>query len=228
MNKRFVLFCVCILVVFVFCCEPIVRMKTAFSHEDDEAIHVLIDPGHGGIDGGAVGISGAVEKDINLDISKRIFDLLGLFGISAKLTRNEDVSLGADADTIRAQKNADLRVRVELANKMPNAHMLSIHLNSFPDASCHGAQVFYSSVGRSKDLAKSLQTTLRKGLDPENHRVIKPAESGHYLLKQTKIPCVIIECGFLSNRTEEVLLLDPEYQKRLAACIVQGYRNNLK
>jgi len=228
MKKSFVLILVSFLLVFSIFFEPMMQFQSVFQNQDEKTVSVLIDPGHGGVDGGAVGVAGTVEKDINLDIAKRLSDLFGLFGISCKLTREEDVSLGAGAGNIRAQKNADLKARVDMANAMNDACLLSIHLNAFSDSSCHGAQVFFAPYGSSALLARSIQTTLREGLDTKNHRVAKPAEHGHYLLRHINILSIIIECGFLSNRNEEKNLTDFEYQKRLAACIVQGYQNYRK
>ncbi len=228
MNRKFILLCASLLLFFSVLFEPMLKLQRAFSGQNEMSLLVLIDPGHGGVDGGAIGVSGTVEKEINLAIAERLSDLFGFFGVSSKLSREEDVSLGEGAGTIRAQKNADLKARVEMANAMEHACLLSIHLNSFPDSSCRGAQVFYSPLDASKELGRSMQTSLRQGIDSENKRVAKPAERGHYLLSHVKIPSVIIECGFLSNQAEEANLSDSEYQKRLAACIVQGYRNYRK
>ena len=225
MNQKTVFFSVIVLLFFSVLFEPVLNLQSVFQKRRISEIEVLLDPGHGGIDGGAVGISGIVEKGINLDIAFRISDLLGLFGIHGVLTRTDDDMLGEESGTIRNRKNADLKERVKIANKMQNACMLSIHLNSYPDPSCHGSQVFYAPNDFSESLAKSIQTALRQGLDAENQRVAKPAERGHYLLNHVEIPAIIIECGFLSNSTEEQKLANDEYQKRLAVCIVQGYQN---
>ena len=217
---------VCALVLFLFAAlfEPTLKLTRVFSERVDRDCLVLIDPGHGGIDGGAVGQNGTVEKGINLTISEKTAALFGLFGVSNALTRDGDYLLASEFDTtIRSQKNADLRNRVKLANSMKRACFISIHLNSYPGESCHGAQVFYSQNDNSKRLAKLIQSELVLKLDKENHRLAKAAERGHFLLQNIQRPAVLVECGFLSNLREEALLSDETYQTKLAGCIVNAY-----
>ena len=106
---------------------------------------VVIDPGHGGEDGGAVGSQGIQEKGINLAISQKLSDLLGFCGVSSVLTRTEDISIHSnDAENIRQKKVSDIKNRVDIVENAEYARLISIHLNHFSQASCHGAQVFYS------------------------------------------------------------------------------------
>lgn len=213
------------LLLFAAVFEPTMKISRVFSERIDRNCAVLIDPGHGGIDGGAVGKNGTVEKGINLAIAEKTAALMGLFGISNALTRDGDYLLSSEFDTtIRSQKNSDLKNRVKLANSMNDACFISVHLNSYPGERCHGAQVFYSpNQNDSRRFAKLLQSEMVSNLDKENHRVAKAAERGHYLLQNIKCPAILVECGFLSNYREEAVLSDHEYQTKLAGCIVNAY-----
>lgn len=225
MKLNIIKLCAALLLLFSCFFEPSLRLMHVFSESFNNEIEVLIDPGHGGIDGGAVGASGIVEKEINLKISQKLSAVFGLYGVSSALTRNDDCLLSSDlADTVRRKKNADLRKRVELANGMKRACLISVHLNAYPDNSCRGSQVFYSpNTDGSERLAKLIQSCMVSGLNPENHRVAKRSEHGHYLLQNVFCPAVIVECGFLSNPHEEQLLSDDSYQTKVAVCIAEGY-----
>ncbi|MBE6915429.1 MAG: hypothetical protein E7471_02215 [Ruminococcaceae bacterium] len=214
-----------VLLLFAALFEPTLKFSHVFSERVDRDCAVLLDPGHGGIDGGAVGKNGTVEKGINLAIAEKTAALLGLFGVSNALTRDGDYLLSSEFDTtIRSRKNADLKNRVKLANSMRRASFISVHLNSYQGESCHGAQVFYSpNQDDSKRLAKLLQSEMVSNLDKENHRVAKTAEHGHYLLQHIQCPAVLVECGFLSNYREEAMLSDDDYQTKIAGCIVNAY-----
>ena len=185
--------------------------------------HVVIDAGHGGIDGGAVGYAGTLEKEVNLQIATKCELLLGLFGIDVAMTRREDTSLddGTGA-TIARRKADDIKARVALANAGADA-LVSIHMNSFTDSRYWGTQTFYSgNHPRSVELAEFLQTAARTLLAPDNTREAKQAEKSIYLLQNVTIPAVIVECGFLSNPEEEAKLVTDEYQKGVAVAICAG------
>lgn len=186
---------------------------------------LVIDAGHGGFDGGAVSGNGTYEKDINLSISKRTQDLAAFFGVQTKLTRENEDALDYDASkSVRENKVADIKARETIVNGVPNPIFLSIHLNKFGESQYHGAQVFFSANNvESQTLAELLQSSLISGVDPENHRVTKKAESTIYLMKKLSCPAVIVECGFLSNPEEEQKLLDENYHTQLAISIIAGY-----
>ena len=179
---------------------------------------VIIDPGHGGIDGGATSCTGVYESVINLEISLRLKDLMHLLGIQTSMTRTTDTSIHTVGDTIAAQKVSDLKNRVQIANESQNAILVSIHQNHFTDDRYSGAQVFYSDSNESANLAKKLQSTLVQTLNPGSKREAKRGE-GIYLLQKTQIPAILVECGFLSNHPEEALLRSDTYQKKLSAVI---------
>ena len=149
---------------------------------------VIIDPGHGGEDGGAVGSKIYFEKDINLDISKKLELILNLHGINTDMTRREDISLGENtSDSLRKRKIADLQKRVEKILTNSNAILISVHQNSFPqDTRCCGSQVFYSENNiNSEFLAKKVQFCLKRGINNSNTRQEKPADKNIFLLKKT-------------------------------------------
>ena len=186
---------------------------------------VVIDPGHGGEDGGAVGAAGAREAKLNLAIAQRLSDLLGFCGVDTVMTRTDDVSIhSGDAASIRQKKASDIKNRVAIVEQCEHPRLISVHLNHFSQASCHGAQVFYSIHHDSgKQFADLVQQALREGLDPENHRVAKPGEPHIYLLEHVTCPAILVECGFLSNPLEERKLGEENYQRRIALCIASGY-----
>lgn len=179
----------------------------------DEKI-VVIDAGHGGDDPGKIGINNALEKEINLQIAKEIKKYLEKAGITVVMTRENDSSL-------KNSKAEDMRERVKIIDESKAKIAVSIHQNSFPSEAEKGAQVFYFSESEEGvKIAQILQNHL-KILDPENKREIKENNS-YFLLKRTKTPTVIVECGFLSNWEEAEKLTETEYQKEIAQVISEG------
>ena len=185
---------------------------------------VILDAGHGAPDGGAVGISGVLEKDINLKITKKLQRLLEQSGTYVIMTRTDDNNTAPDnKGKIRDIKRADLKARREYKNT-PNADIfVSIHMNKFPEQKYKGAQVFYArSPQNSKILGETVQKSFTENLDTSNTRVAKTADNSIYNLKDSKIPSIIAECGFLSNPEEEKLLKSDEYQNKIAWAIYLG------
>ena len=179
---------------------------------------VIIDPGHGGVDGGATSCTGVLESKFNLDISLRLRDLFHLLGFRTQMIRTEDISVYTAGDNIAAKKVSDLRQRVRMVNETEDAVLISIHQNTFPDSRYSGAQVFYGTVGDSKQLADSMQHAFVNTLNPGSNRSCKRAE-GVYLLQHIEKTGVLVECGFLSNPQEEAKLRSAEYQKKIC-CVV--------
>lgn len=185
---------------------------------------LILDAGHGGEDGGAVSLSGVAESTINLAITLKLDQLLGFYGVCPRLLRDRDISLHEpEADTLRKKKVSDLKNRVKMIEETENAVVISIHQNTFPNQTYHGAQVFYREGAESTALAALLQETLKNGLDKENQR--KPAQipDSIYLMQHITCPAALIECGFLSNPTEEQKLLNPGYQTQIAVCIAGAW-----
>ena len=181
---------------------------------------VVIDAGHGGKDPGKVGVNGALEKEINLQIALRLKSLLEQNDVAVVLTREEDKDLASEQAASR--KNEDLRARAALIADTKPVAMISIHQNSYPEEEVDGAQVFYYTGSDSgKMLGSIIQSSLKSEIDDGNHRVAK-ANKEYYLLKKAACPAVIIECGFLSNPAEAALLVTEEYQEKLAFAIHLG------
>ena len=185
---------------------------------------VIVDAGHGGDDGGAIGIDGTVEKDINLDIALKLEKILKFYGFNVIMTRTQDVMTCDDGlDSLRKRKISDIHNRFELMRKNPDAIFISVHQNKFEDSSQHGTQVFYSGNDeRSKELSEAIQTSVTLTLQRKNDRVVKKSGSGIYLLYHAKIPAVLVECGFISNSDEVKKLKDESYRMKLAILIADG------
>lgn len=181
---------------------------------------LVIDAGHGGEDGGAVSITGVSESQINLSIACKLEDILALYGVAPQMLRREDISLHNDsASTLREKKSSDLRNRVKAIEAVQAPILISIHQNSYPEQRYHGAQVFYAPTAYSKELAEHMQATLNQRLDPSNTRGCKQIPDSVYLMNHISCPAVLVECGFLTNPTEEALLRQEDYQRKIAACL---------
>ena len=182
---------------------------------------IVLDAGHGGEDGGAVGHGGVLEKDINLKVAKIIYELLKLNDTNVIMTRTEDKMLYDRYQNYEGRKKMyDLRARVEMANEIEDSVLISIHMNSYPSPSCRGAQVYYSkNHSESYNIAGKVQTYLSSYVQKDNTRKIKAAGSNIYLLDKASSPAVLIECGFLSNPDDTKMLSDAEYRKKLACSI---------
>jgi N-acetylmuramoyl-L-alanine amidase len=182
---------------------------------------VVIDAGHGGEDPGAIGKNGIYEKDVNLSIVMEMGRLLEEKGYVVLYTRTDDRLLYKDEENIKGiRKISDLKNRCSFANKYPEAVFVSIHMNSFGDQRYSGLQVYYSEKNeKSREVADKIQSKVAADLQPDNKRKIK-AGKGIYVLENTTIPAVLIECGFLSNPEECEKLSEKEYQKRLSFSIV--------
>ncbi len=183
---------------------------------------VIIDPGHGGEDCGAIGKDGTLEKDINLGIALEMGELLAERGYAVIFTRTEDKLLYQPEENIKGlRKISDLKNRCKIAAEYPDALFVSIHTNSFGDSRYSGLQVYYSASERSDRLATLIQSEVRDSLQNENNRKIKKGD-GIYVLENTRNTAVLIECGFLSNDGECKKLSEKEYQKQLSFSIVCG------
>ncbi len=205
-----------------------------FGDRDFAAVHtsadvsdrktVIVDAGHGGFDGGASAADGTPEKDINLQIAKKLAEILKLNGYSVIMTRNADEGTETNPnDTIANRKKSDMAERLRIMNENPDAVFVSIHLNKFTSSKAAGAQVFYSPNGdNSKNLGLSVQQSVKQLIQPENTRTVKQGTKSTYLLYRAKTPAVIVECGFLSNKNELALLKSEEYQSKMAFAVFCG------
>lgn len=183
---------------------------------------IIIDAGHGGIDGGAVGKNGVVEKNINLAIANMLKGYIETGGDTCIMIREVDEGLYSQQGTIRSKKYEDLKNRKQIIKDNDADILISIHLNSFPQSQYYGAQVFYNKGDEEGGkLAKLVQEELLKILDRGNKRVEKSSDM-YYILKENSIPSILVECGFLSNPEEERLLQDMEYQNKISWSIYSG------
>lgn len=177
---------------------------------------IVIDAGHGGMDGGTTGVGGVSERDVNLQTAKRLNALLQLMGYETIMTRTNADDLSTEGETIRQRKQSDLRNRVSLVNSQADAVLVSIHQNHYPDSRYYGPQVFYANDAEA--LANTMQTALTEAFAPGTMRGVKKA-SGVYLMEHIDHPGLLVECGFLSNPAEEQKLASAEHQKKLA-CVI--------
>ena len=181
---------------------------------------VVVDAGHGGRDPGKVGVDGCLEKDLNLEIAKKVQAILEQQDIKVIMIRDTDKGLYEEQTSNK--KVQDMKNRCALINETEPDCVVSIHQNSYHEEYVSGAQVFYySSSAEGKALAEALQSELVSYADPENHRQAK-ANDSYYLLKKTEAPIAIVECGFLSNWEEAAKLQDDGYQSRVAWAVSMG------
>ncbi len=191
----------------------------------NDKVIIVLDAGHGGMDGGGVSVNGALEKDINLSILLKLRDMCQSFGYTVVVTRDTDKSIHNDGvKGVGNQKKSDMENRLNIFNKYDNAIALSIHQNLFTQSQYSGAQMFYAkSNPMNEKLAQTMQTEFVKQLQSENNREIKEVGKELYLCYfTTKCPSLMVECGFLSNPQEAALLETEEYQSKVAFTIFSG------
>ena len=187
---------------------------------------IILDAGHGGVDGGATSCAGLLESGYNLEIALRLNDLLHLLGYRTQMIRTTDISVYTSGDTIAQKKVSDLKERVRICNETAGAVLVSIHQNTFPDSRYSGAQVFYAKSDSSKELAEAMQSSFGATLNPGSNRDTKYG-SGIYLMEHIACTGVLVECGFLSNPQEEAKLRDPNYQQKICCVIAASVTNFL-
>ena len=185
---------------------------------------LVIDAGHGGLDGGAVSAEGVKESGINLAVACKLWDVCRFLGVDCCMTRcSEELEYPENACSIREKKLWDQQRRVALANETPGAVLLSIHQNLYPDARPSGTQVFYAATDGSEELGKRTHSLLTALLCPENRRVAAPSSEEIYLMKRVRCPAILVECGFLSNSEEARKLCEADYQRKLAVILCASY-----
>lgn len=193
--------------------ESRMKEETRETFKLSNEMQVILDAGHGGIDVGKTGVNGEKEKDINLEISKKIKKFLSDSNVTVKMTREGDERL---ADSQRE----DLKARTDIMNGGALL-AVSIHQNSYRDPAVSGAQVFYYTDSEEGRTAAGMIQAELNALAPDNEKEIR-ANDSYYILKNTRIPTVIVECGFLSSYTEAEKLADDEYQNRIAEAVSEG------
>ncbi len=192
------------------------RPYSAVFSSTERSFTILIDAGHGGEDGGAVSADGILEKDLNLDIAKKLETFLLMSDLNTVMIRQDD-RLMYDSGQESRKKYYDITNRIEKAMSYDDAVFVSIHQNKFPIRKYSGFQVYYSkNNSESEQLAKVMQTNIRSYLQAENKREIKKADSSIRVLDSLQMPAILAECGFLSNESEAELLNTDEYRSKIA------------
>ena len=213
----------CLLIVTIGGSKAVTVLSENYAVSDRKT--VVVDAGHGGVDGGATSCTGVLESHFNLEIAQKLNDLLNLLGLNTVMIRNTDCSVYTEGQSIAQKKISDLKERVRIVNSTENCILISIHQNLFSDSKYSGAQVFYAPTEESQLIAKSLQASFIKMLNPGSHRMEKKADS-IYLMQHINCPGILVECGFLSNPQEEYLLRTKAYQQKICciiACTVSNY-----
>ncbi len=209
--------------VLLAVCARITERALPVSVPAAEKPVVVLDAGHGGLDSGAVGTNGTLEKDVNLSIVKALRDMLEMSGFQVVLTRDEDISIyDAGVEGIRNQKLSDMDNRLEIIQSYPDSIFLCVHQNKYTDPKYFGGQMFYNNNNpNNRTLAQIMQNRFVI-LQPGNEREIKLSGNELFLLKSNPNPSLMIECGFLSNPDEEAKLATWEYQQKVAFTIYSG------
>lgn len=185
---------------------------------------LIIDAGHGGEDGGAQSASGLLESDVNLEIALRMEALAQFCGVPTRMTRKtREIAYPPELTKTAQRKAYDQKQRAALINSTPNAVLISVHQNKYPDPRPCGPQVLYAAGEDSKALGELTHALLTQSLCPENRRVAAPISREIYLTRVAKCPAILVECGFLSNAQEASLLAAPEYQTKIAAVLLCAY-----
>ena len=192
-------------------------------------LKVVLDAGHGSPDGGAVGVNGTQEKDVNLAIAQKTREVLEGRGASVVMTREGDSGLqDASAKTIREMKVSDMNKRLKIIRDSGADLFISIHMNSFSDKNVQGLHVFYDKAHPgAEELAAAIQEEIAKVTGAEVHAV-KTADAKFYQRKNPPIPSILVECGFLSNPDEEAKLGDEKYRSKIAWAIASAVQNYTK
>lgn len=230
-SKRIVYIAVCICLGLLFSILSlnsgiaVASMAKNFAAYETVSPTIIIDPGHGGEDGGASSASGLLEKDLNLSISLYLKSFLEQSGFKVSLIRDGDYAVyDESASTLKEKKTSDLKNRLKICNSSENNIYISIHQNKFQQSSCKGTQVFYSPNNDiSKAFAEAVQSTVKNLLQNDNDRKIKPSNGSIYILDNSEVPCILVECGFISNPDEAYLLSTGEYQKQISFALYLGF-----
>ncbi len=221
--KRYTFIVIILFMLFLLFIFPYKEGYDAIKYQlfnKEGKITIVIDAGHGNFDPGKIGINKTAEKDINLSIAYKLKALLEDNDINVIMTRTDDSCLCKKSDTDK--KHADMRKRISIINSNDALFAVSIHQNSFTQESSRGAQVFYyQNSEQGQLLAEMIQECMKGYIKDGNHRLAK-SNSSYYMLKYSKCPLVIVECGFLSNREEADLLIKDSYQDKIAWAIHLG------
>lgn len=225
--KKKSLVCVAFLMVFgfvfaLFLCFGALNGAVAVSALHDGGMKIVVDAGHGGVDGGVVGVkTGVKESDVNLEIAYKLCDELTDLGFEVVMTRKTKAGLYGTATG--AFKRRDMLKRKEIIQQTNPSMVISIHQNRYPSQSVRGAQVFYdknSEGGRA--LALAVQDRVNTLYESQNVKRRNATQGAYFMLQCTSSPSIIVECGFLSSPKDEVLLCKEGWQRSVAKAVVYG------
>lgn len=221
MRKKEVMVLLVVFVCCIVCCwKGQEWMATLANVQEEKGRLVVIDAGHGGMDPGKIGVNQVLEKDINLQIAKRVKTLLEQNDVKVVMVREDDQGLYDESASNK--KVQDMKRRMEVIEKSDAVLAVSIHQNSYQEEYVCGPQVFYYTTSEEgKTAAFLMQAQLAEGLEQEKKREAK-ANNSYYLLKKSTIPTIIVECGFLSNYAEAERLKTEAYQEQVAFQITMG------
>ena len=208
--------------------NPILR--TFGLNTNDNEIRVVVDAGHGLPDGGAVGVGGTIEQKVNLDVAKKVEEVLIGKGIKVIMTREEEICLSyqEEGKTLREMKREDMNERLKIIKNSNADLFVSIHMNQFPQSQVNGLRLFFDkSHPETKELAEKMQERMSEVTGAKMYAV-KAADQTLFLMKNPPVPAILVECGFLSNPEEEKKINDEDYQSRLAWAIAESIEEYLK
>ena len=224
MKKTGLVGCIAVFLVFVSAfalCVGALRGPKAVASFDEQEIRVVLDAGHGGMDGGVSGkSSGVKESDLNLAITLLIKEELENLGFEVVLTRKTEAGLYGVSG--KGFKRRDMEKRKEIIETASPDFVLSIHQNLYPSSSVRGGQVFYTSGEESKRFAEGIQSKMNELYGTERVKSRAVMQSDLFILKCASCPSALVECGFLSNAKDEALLCDVVWQRRIATSISRG------
>ena len=207
-------------IIIIFCSYFYARNYISTGVFNNSTKRIIIDAGHGLPDGGAIAKDGTIESNINLAIAIKISNCLTKAGFECILTRCDESSIFTEGSTIHAKKVSDIKVRIKIANIYPNTLFLSIHMNTYPAENVYGTQIFYKPTCElSKSIAQEMQRIINLKYQPDNNKTIKPIPSNVYLFNHINNPCILAECGFLTNNEDLHKLKDDNFQSEIAKSI---------
>jgi len=215
-KKRCAVFCLFMLAVGI-AAGTIIMISSYATTLSKTDLTVIVDAGHGLPDGGAVGVSGSIEQEINLDIALKLREVLEGKGIRVIMTREDQNGIwDSENGSIREKKVEDMNNRLRIMEESSADLFISIHMNSYPNHTTSGLRIFYDpNHEKVKPLAENIQYRIRD-ITGTNINLVKSADESLFLMKNSPIPAILVECGFLSNPQEEKKLQEEDYQSRLA------------
>ena len=219
-KRRWMLASLLIPAVFLGILLPVLWRKTDTASISAQVPTLVIDPGHGGVDCGALGADGTKESDLNLEIGLKLRALAELYGKENLLIRQDD---STRCDTERYSEHRDLECRVEAVEQAANPVYISIHQNTFPTGQAAGPQVIYAPGEQSRLLGTMTHLNLLNSLYTDSRRVAEPGTGKLYILSHLKCPAILVECGFLSNPVDLANLKRADFQVSVAAVLMASY-----